>query len=75
MIKKYCLFVFLMLSSCGPQEVEVSGTVNHTLQLNIQEIEKYFEVICSEEQPDDVEHCTKKKTAELIETLLKAGGG
>jgi hypothetical protein len=72
----YLLFILTalaligILSSCGPQQVDVTGTVTHKIELDLSGIEKYFKVICEQEQPDNIEVCTSEMVTNFLSYVL-----
>lgn len=69
MIKKL-LPLILLLASCGPMQVDVSGTVTHKFEIDIENLRKYFIALCEEENAEDVEACADEKTGKFFEYVL-----
>ena len=68
----YVLYLSLMLaaSSCGPQQVRVSGEVTHRFEVDLVTLEKYFKALCEAEKAADVQACTTLKQAQFLEFMM-----
>lgn len=60
------LFLCLFLSSCGPHVVNV----NHKIEIDLTNLEKYFITMCEREQPEAVEQCKDEKITQFFELIL-----
>jgi hypothetical protein len=55
-----------VLTACGPQEIDVSGTVTHKIELDLSNIERYFRSKCEIEHPESVAECTDAAMTEFL---------
>jgi hypothetical protein len=65
------LFLIGGLTSCGPQQVTVDGTITHKFEIDMSNLEKYFKTQCGQEEPTNVENCVNVKIAEFLDYMLK----
>lgn len=69
------LVIVAALTSCQPVKVETSGTINHEVSVNLDEIEKYFAAICDNKDPgefcyySDVSDCTACMMADFLDKI------
>lgn len=65
------LILILVLTSCGPYQVDVSGKVTHNFEIDMTNLEGYFQAKCEQDEPDNVENCTNIKIADFLEFMIK----
>lgn len=62
--------LFAALTACGPQEVDVGGTITHKIELDVTKIESYFRGACEVEQPENVDSCTDQKMTAFLLAVI-----
>lgn len=61
------IFLSLVLSSCGPHVINV----NHKIEIDLTNLEKYFVAGCQQERPEEVELCVDEKITQFFQIVLR----
>ena len=64
------LLVLGLVTSCGPQQVSVDGVITHKFEIDMSNLEKYFEAQCAQEEPENVDACVNLKVAQFLEFMV-----
>lgn len=70
---KKALIAFVLTStllSCGPYQIDVDGKITHKFEIDMSNLEKYFQVLCEQEQAEDVSTCTSLKLAQFLQFMI-----
>lgn len=62
--------VLLLGVSCGPYKVDVEGEVVHKIQIDTEELKKYFEAVCLREGRPDLGACIDQKMNDFFDLVF-----